>query len=144
MAIRFSCRHAPLWCAALFISFVDRSDAADLTVIVDHVKAGAGEVRVALFNDRNSFPNQRLQGQKAAAGEPSVTLSFSGLPAGRYAVSAFQDLNQNEKLDTNAFGKPREPYGFSRNARGRFGPPSFDDASVELGTESRTLRISLE
>lgn len=118
--------------------------AAELVVIVEHVKAGVGDVRVALFNDPKSFPKQRFQGQRAAAAEDTVTLSFKDLPSGRYAASAFQDLNLNEKLDTNAFGAPREPYGFSRGARGRFGPPDFDDASIDVGAEARTIRISLD
>jgi len=46
---------------------------------------------------------------------------------GVYALRIFQDLNGNGKLDTGWMGIPSEPYGFSNNAMGRFGPPSLAD-----------------
>ncbi len=118
--------------------------AAELTVVVDHLKAKIGNVRAAVFNDSEKFPKAMLHGQKLEAAGSVVTLVFKDLPPGRYAVSAYQDLNLNDKLDTNAFGMPKEPYGFSRNARGRFGPPSFEDASFELGSEPKTIRTRVD
>lgn len=138
------------WSAWLVMSFMslmslsDRASAADLIVVVDQLKDKAGNVRAAVFNDPKSFPKTMLMGQKTQASESAVTLTFTGLVAGKYAVSAYQDLNLNDKLDTNAFGMPREPYGFSQDARGRFGPPSFDDASFQLGNESKTIHIHLD
>jgi uncharacterized protein (DUF2141 family) len=32
-------------------------------------------------------------------------------------------------------GIPKEPYGFSRDARGKFGPPGFEDAAIEVRDE---------
>jgi uncharacterized protein (DUF2141 family) len=64
------------------------------------------------------------------------------LPKGAYAVSAFHDVNNNGKLDTNPFGMPKEPYGFSNNARGTFGPPSIEDQLVEvLGNKSIVIGL---
>jgi uncharacterized protein (DUF2141 family) len=54
-------------------------------------------------------------------------INIADLEAGRYALRIFQDLNGNGKLDTGWMGIPSEPYGFSNNAMGRFGPPSLAD-----------------
>ncbi len=65
------------------------------------------------------------------------------LPKGRYAISAFHDLNSNNKLDKNMVGLPTEKYGFSNNARGTFGPPSLSDQLFGLNdhlTTSITLK----
>jgi uncharacterized protein (DUF2141 family) len=35
-------------------------------------------------------------------------------------------------MDTKLFGIPKEPYGFSNNAKGFMGPPSFEDAKFVL------------
>lgn len=121
-----------------------RASAADLIVIVDHLKSRIGNVRAAVFDDPKAFPKAMLQGQKSQVGDSAVTLTFKDLPKGRYAVSAYQDLNLNDKLDTNAFGMPKEPYGFSQKARGRFGPPSFEEASFEFGNEDKTIHIQVE
>ena len=46
-----------------------------------------------------------------------------------YAIGIFVDKNYNNKMDRNLFGVPKEQFGFSNNAKGNFGPPSFKDAS---------------
>ena len=66
------------------------------------------------------------------------------MPAGPLAASAYQDLNRNQKLDTGFAGIPKEPYGFSNGARGRFGPASFDDAAVKVTAPLTKLEIKLK
>ncbi len=44
------------------------------------------------------------------------------LPPASYAVSVYEDLNSNHKLDHNLIGIPREPVGASNNPAARFGP----------------------
>ncbi len=61
------------------------------------------------------------------------------IPAGTYAVGYYVDANENEKLDTNFLGIPKEEYGFSNNVRGKFGPPSFESASFILGAYRKLL-----
>lgn len=58
---------------------------------------------------------------------------FLSLPPGKHAIKVFHDVNSNGALDTNALGIPNEPYGFGNDARGRFGPPTFEDAAVTMG-----------
>ena len=52
------------------------------------------------------------------------------------------DANENEKLDTNFLGIPKEQFGFSNDAKGSFGPPSFESASFEV-TQSKKIVINL-
>jgi uncharacterized protein (DUF2141 family) len=118
--------------------------AADLTVTVNHVAGATGNVRVAVYNQAESFPKTIFQGLEVPAAAGTVQVVFKGLPAGDYAVSAFQDLNGNKKLDTNGLGIPIEPYGFSRGARGSNGPPVFADASFHLGEPARTESVNLK
>ena len=37
-------------------------------------------------------------------------------------------------LDTGFLGIPTEDYGFSNDAKGTFGPASFDDSKFEMST----------
>ena len=62
-------------------------------------------------------------------GRPIV---FENIPTGSYGVKLFHDVNGNNRLDTNAMGIPREPYAFSNNARGNFGPAKFKDAGFTI------------
>jgi uncharacterized protein (DUF2141 family) len=134
---------------AVFIGSVSAlpAVAADLTVIVEDIKTSEGAVRVGLFNNATTFPKAPVIGQAidakvAKANAASVT--FKNIAPGTYAVSAYQDLNGNQKLDKNFVGKPVEPYGFSRNARGMFGPPAFDDARIEIDNKNISITIELK
>ena len=68
---------------------------------------------------------------------------FGQMPYGRYSIKAFHDENSNNKLYTNFLGKPTERYGFSNNARGRFGPPPFAEAAFTLNSPQMTIAIEL-
>ena len=57
---------------------------------------------------------------------------FGDVLPGKYAIAFFQDENGNGKLDTKRFGVPSEPFGFSRDAMGKLGPPSFEAAALDL------------
>lgn len=119
--------------------------ADDLVVVIENLKSDQGNVRVAIFDSSKNFPRIPIQAQSVVAKSGSVSVTFKALPTGQYAVSAFQDLNSNQKLDTNFVGMPIEPYGFSRDAQGRFGPPSFQDATIQINdTSEETIRIQLQ
>ena len=126
------------------------ANADELTVRVDNIKE-AGEIHIAIYDSADAFEADRGEKGGAAPGitqgtiemvEPgSVTYRYE-LPPGTYAIGIFHDANLNNRLDNYFFGVPREQYGFSNNARGFMGPPSFEDASflVEGKTE---ISISL-
>jgi len=117
-----------------------------LTVRITGTLPGRGTIRVALFDRMKGFATESgmLVGRKAPAGDRDpVEVRFDEPVQGRYAISTFQDLNDNGVLDTGAFGIPTEPYGFSRNATGAFGPPTFDDAAFNHGAADQTILIHL-
>jgi uncharacterized protein (DUF2141 family) len=67
---------------------------------------------------------------------------LTNLDPGQYAIILFHDENGNGKLDTNALGVPSEPYGFSNNVRGFLGPPTFQDAIMQVNGD-KAVRIVL-
>ncbi len=118
--------------------------AGTLTVEFAVPEGAEGKVFAALFDAADKFPKKGSEkfGQIAPTKGTRLRLVFSDLPPGRYAVSAFLDRNGNEALDTNILGIPKEPYGFSRDARGTMGPPGFADAAFEH--EGKDQQISIE
>ena len=103
-------------------------------------------IRLALFAEPESFPdNQRATRTLATAVEhPTAEVLIENLPEGTYAAAVFQDLNGDEILNRGSFGIPSEPYGFSNNARGNFGPPSFRAAAFQLTMDQGELDIRVE
>ena len=69
-------------------------------------------------------------------------MTFENIPEGTYAVSIFHDENNNDKLDSNFIGIPKEDYGCSNNAKGFMGPPKWKDAKFELNSD-KTITITL-
>ena len=75
-------------------------------------------------------------------GDGTATFVVKNLVRGRYSVSAVYDLDSSGELNTGLFGIPTEPVGFSKNAKGMFGPPGFDDTSFSFD-EDMTVEIVL-
>lgn len=122
--------------AALFALLPLCSQAADITLEVeglDTSRLQGASLMVAVFTEPAGWLRQPQSGHRfnlnaAANGKFSVVLK--GLPDGPLAISLFQDANANGRLDMNAMGIPVEPFGFSNNAAGNFGPPQFEQAVV--------------
>jgi len=126
----------------LFISATAWS--AELTIKVTSIKH-EGVLYVAVYDDKEVFESdkgdnsQQRPGivgglvKKVAAGEAEGTIE---LEEGTYSIGFFIDKNDNDKLDTNFLGIPKEQFGFSNDAMGRFGPPSFEAASFTLQEET--------
>jgi len=96
----------------------------------------------ALFASDNS--GERGVRRLTTVSTGTTSLSLASLPPGRYALSSYCDLNGDGRLGTNFVGMPTEPYGFSRNARSRFGRPDFADAAFSVGDEPMRMAIDLK
>lgn len=127
--------------AALLLAAAGGAQALDLTVEVVNTRPDQGKVNAALFADEASWMKNALAEQRIPAA-PKTVLVYRNLAPGSYALSLFQDLNGNAKLDTNVIGLPTEPYGFSRDAAGTMGPPAFAAAAVTLSADT-TITITL-
>ena len=118
--------------------------AGDLTIEVSGITPDRGMVYVAVYDQPYAFPSGRQRvSQSIEPHERHLTVRFNNLPPGQYAAAAFQDFNGNGKLDKNFLGIPKEPYGFSQEARGSMGPPPFAAAAVRLDPDGAT-RIVLK
>lgn len=98
-----------------------------------------GTVLVGVYNSEESFMKKRLTSKKVKVIGKEVTVVFEDVSPGDYAISTFHDENDNNKLDTNFLGIPNEPYGFSNNATGTFGPPSFEKAKVKIDGDKKIV-----
>ena len=71
-------------------------------------------------------------------------MAIFDLPFGEYAIAGFQDLDGNGVLSGNFLGIPREPVGFSGNAKVRFGPPKWNDAVFQFKKINQEVLIYLD
>lgn len=109
-----------------------------LRVTITNIKETVGNVRVGLFDNAEKFLKEARDGKIVKASAHEITVAFDNLESGDYAVSVIHDKNENGELDSNFIGIPNEPYGFSNNAMGSFGPPSFDKAKMRVEETMKT------
>jgi len=130
-------RKAPLLAALLLAFAASTVMAAELRVRIDNVTKPGATVYLALYDNAGDFAASRqgIAGQflRADGGEAAAT--FLDVKPGRYAIAVFCDENGNGKLDTNLLGVPIERVGFSQDAQGAFGPPSFDAAAFDVADD---------
>lgn len=122
---------------------IENGGKAALTLEILGLESDVGSVAVALFDSAESFDRRTAAVASAivAPQDGRATWSVADLAAGTYAIAVFHDLNDNGELDRTTLGPPAEPYGFSNDARGRFGPPKFAKAAVELQPGRHTIQI---
>jgi uncharacterized protein (DUF2141 family) len=118
--------------------------AADLTVEIKGLTSANGKVLIALYDKADGWMKRGLKTAGAPAQKDGVTYEFKDLPMGDYAISIHHDENGNGKFDTNLVGMPIEPYGFSNDAMGNFGPPTFEQAKFKLDVTKKTVTLNLK
>ena len=114
-----------------------------LTIVIEDIREASGTVQVQVLSGQAQFEGDGAVAQfLEAAVAGSLTLTASDLPPGDYAIRAMHDVNGNDALDSNIVGMPTEPYGFSNNAQGSFGPPAWQDARFALdGDLTQVIRL---
>jgi len=132
------------FCVAM-LAMVGPLQAADVTVVVKGVEHDDGSIMAALHDGAKGFPGKRkmFQGVVADAEGENVTITFTDVPPGEYAVALFHDEDDNEKMKSNLLGMPKEGFGFSNDASAKFGPPSFKDAMITVGETDMTIEVNL-
>ncbi len=105
-----------------------------------------GPVMVLLFNAEKTWKAKvgAVREIRRRVGAAAAEISFEGLKPGTYGAMVFQDLNMDGKMNFNAVGFPLEPYGFSNNSRGMFGPPSWSKAAFRFGGQPAAHAIRLK
>jgi uncharacterized protein (DUF2141 family) len=126
----------------LFISSLASAQNVGLTVKISGLKNNTGLVQVGLFNSEGTFLKTAYKGISSEIKSNSATVTFTNIPKGKYAISAYHDTNKNGKLDTNFIGIPKEDFACSNNAKGKMGPPKYEDAKFDL-TKDMKIDVKL-
>ena len=133
--------------AVLLAATVQTADAQDANGAIAIQLSGLqpqGQVMVQLFNNEAGYSGgQAVGATMARVNGATAQVRFAGLAPGQYAVRLFHDVNGDGEMNTNPFGIPTEPYAFSNNAQGQFGPASWADAAFTVQAGETTQRINL-
>ena len=118
------------------------ADNIHTTIEINGVTVNGGLVYVAVYSNENDYKNETAFVQFIL--QPNNTaLTYSlDLPEGEYVVSAYQDKNGDEKLNSGLFGIPSEHVGKTNyNLRGV--PGGFNKLKVPVNNNSTKLIVNM-
>ncbi|RJR43346.1 MAG: DUF2141 domain-containing protein [Desulfobacteraceae bacterium] len=144
-------------CTALFavlvfanlppVAFAQSPSCPGIHVTVLNIRNSTGTVDCALFDSPVGFPVEVLRSATNVMvikiRDTQARCDFLDIPPGTYALAVIHDENMNGELDTNWVGMPKEGYGFSNDAKGILGAPSFSSARFQYDGGTLDLTISL-
>jgi len=117
-------------------------NASELKIVVKDIQVGKGNIVVEIYSNDSNFFKKPLITKTVKATNQSLDFTFV-VHDGIYAVAAYQDINENGKLDKGWFNIPKEPYGLSNNYRPSFSAPTFDDCKFKV-EQLTTILIKLK
>jgi acyl-CoA reductase-like NAD-dependent aldehyde dehydrogenase/uncharacterized protein (DUF2141 family) len=139
----------PLFVVAVF-SIVLAAQAQTETHLVINVELtphASGELAYLVFSSPSGFPGDPNKALRHGflpipTNAQKLTVELD-LPPGTYAVTVYEDINSNHKLDHNFIGIPREPVGISNDPPARLGTPRFNESSFHLSATSQAILIKM-
>lgn len=138
----------PAFVIGTLMTFNVMAQEGAITLNIENIEKPEGNIIIAVFDKPDFWLDSKPKEEPfraitlAVENTDAVEVLIEALPKGSYAISVFQDLNVNDKLDTNFIGFPKEPFGFSV-PMGKFGPPSFEKASVGVDGDKHSISIKL-
>lgn len=133
-------------CAGTQLLLDKGPDTASLEVRVEGIDHTDGQLRFALFGGPDGFPSDHALADKVdivtIAGS-SVSWNAGEIPTGMWAVAVLHDEDGDGEMATGWMGRPSEGWGVSNDARGSFGPPSFEDAAFKVDGGGAKIVVQL-
>ncbi|MGC6431350.1 MAG: DUF2141 domain-containing protein [Jejuia sp.] len=127
----------------LFLS-INFSNAQDegktITVTIENITNNNGHVLLSLHTESTFMKGAGIQNAKTKIIDGKITATFKNVTPGTYAIMALHDENDNNAMDFEANGMPKEDYGMSNNSMS-FGPPQFAEAKFDMAKEDLEMNI---
>jgi uncharacterized protein (DUF2141 family) len=125
------------------LCFSQAVNTVSVTVEITNVVVNGGKVYLAIFSTSQSFIKEEPEiAFELQADKTSIAKEVS-LARGEYVVSAFQDANNNKKMDYNLIGIPKEIVGISNYFGNGFPTKSFDKQKILIDEKTGKIIIGL-
>lgn len=113
-----------------------------VTIKVNNILVSSGNVFITIFNSETTY-KKGVPSKKYILQPTNEVLTFTEqIPEGDYVISAYQDVNNNNTLDTNIIGIPKEPAGIS-NYDGKSIPGGFEKLKIQVFEDNQQININI-
>lgn len=126
----------------LFLTNFIYAENISVNIEIKGIKTNLGKIYMALYNNSEDYKKQKAFTRISLESKNNPLIHSLILPQGNYVFSVYQDVNNNEKLDKNFIGMPKEPVGIS-NFKGKGIPGSFDKLKMTIDDTNKNVLINL-
>ncbi|NQX41467.1 Uncharacterized conserved protein, DUF2141 family [Pedobacter steynii] len=127
---------------AIFASALAKAQEVKMNINITNIEPGKGTVVLNIYDKKEDFLKKVFLSKTLKANGSTLTFSLNLPKKGTYAVTVFQDLDDNKKLKQDWFGIPQEPVGYGNNFKPS-AKPRFNDCAITLGSDPVTQVIKL-
>ena len=108
-----------------------------LEMEINNLESNKGPIYIRILDENE---NPVIVG-KSPVINYSAEISFDSISPGKYAIQFFHDENENQKMDFNLIGIPKEKFGSSNNVKPVLGPPKFEKMLINLNQNKKIIII---
>ena len=123
-----------------FVATAQKKEGVNITLIIENVLSNEGKILGALHSEETFMKGSGIKNEVIDASKGEVTLTFSDITPGTFAIMLLHDSNNNNRMDYEANGMPKESYATSGDIE-LYGPPTFNASKFEVTDEDLELRI---
>lgn len=117
-----------------------------IEINIQNIRNSEGNLLISLYTPEDNFPTEPSQVFTINKNDISdhLTHSLTIAQQGKFAVVLLDDENENQDMDYNFLGIPKEGYGFSNNAKPRgLSAPKFEAAAFDVNESGAQLEIKM-
>ncbi len=142
---RYFIKKISLWVFFLFWNIVMYAqEKIPVSIEFSGIKTEKGTLRMGLFKSKDAFEKEKpfefFVVEKTGFKNGSLTQSFQ-FPKGEYAISVWDDANDNGKMDKTIVGIPKEGYGFGDYIHKSFSKPNYDDFKMKISNTNQKVQV---
>ncbi|NNK76739.1 MAG: DUF2141 domain-containing protein [Maribacter sp.] len=125
---------------ANLVATAQESKGVDIIVTIENVLSDEGIIIGALHSTETFMRGPGVINETVNASKGEVTLTFSDVTPGTFAIMILHDSNSNQRMDYEANGMPKESFVTS-GSPAQYGPPTFNDAKFEVDNEDLEFKL---
>jgi len=111
-----------------------------IMVTINKITNNNGHVLLSLNTEDTFMKGQGIQSIKSKIVDGKIVATFKNVEPGTYAIIALHDENDNNTMDFDTNGMPKESYGTSGNTL-EFAPPQFNSSKFNVSQEDLEMTI---
>ncbi|PZD77300.1 DUF2141 domain-containing protein [Mesonia sp. K7] len=127
----------------LLFSSLFYAQTANFEVKVENIK-NTGTLYLGVYQKDNFLKKATYERKlEVKESDESVSFEFKDIPVGNYGFMLLLDENNNQEMDFNLIGIPKEQYGYSNN-KFLMREPVFEDVSFLVELQTTEVLIELK